>query len=305
MGSEKTDPSSGSSSGSDAGVVVTLDDEARDEIVRTKVTCPFLGSAVHEGLLAVRGDAGNPLASIADVRDLGNSGGGDFGDVLALFATGNHAFMRGDSGKLDKKAPSGLFSLELPGSQGSHPGHSGILQGDPNVLGSGRVSEKDFERLAKRATNGFLKRSDVGRFIAENLARDPKSKVFGMDAVKKLSADIGELGKAVVDAALAIFREPEDEHRTLKEKLTKLTGEDNLVGSAGEFALLFTLLAHKPGAGEIDGEPAISLQDVRAMFLEKRLPAGWRDWKKLRADWVKHSAALLLSAGKEYHALKR
>jgi hypothetical protein len=45
MGSEKTDPSSVSSSGSDAGVVVTLDDEARDEIIRTKVTCPFL--AIH------------------------------------------------------------------------------------------------------------------------------------------------------------------------------------------------------------------------------------------------------------------
>ena len=45
----------------------------------------------------------------------------------------DHALMRGDDGKLSKKVPNGLFSLELPGSQGSHPGHSGILQGDPET----------------------------------------------------------------------------------------------------------------------------------------------------------------------------
>jgi hypothetical protein len=74
------------------------------------------------------------LASIEDVRRLGNSGGGDLGDLLVRFASGNHAFMRGEDGKLNKKVPIGLFSLELPGSQGSHPGHSGILQGDPEKL---------------------------------------------------------------------------------------------------------------------------------------------------------------------------
>jgi hypothetical protein len=85
---------------------------------------------------------------------LGNSGGGDLGDLLVLFATGNHALLRGDSGKLDKEVPSGLFSLEFPGSQGAHPGHSGILMGDPEALDSGRLSLTDFERLTSRAKGG-------------------------------------------------------------------------------------------------------------------------------------------------------
>src|SRR5262245_61333565 len=141
----------------DANATLTITDEATDRLVRTKVTCPFLGSAVHQKFLAVRGDADNPLASIEDVRRLGNSGGGDLGDLLAKLASGNHAFMRGDDGKLNKKVSNGLFSLELPGSQGSHPGHSGILQGDPETLDSGRVSEADFARLASRAKAGFIK----------------------------------------------------------------------------------------------------------------------------------------------------
>jgi hypothetical protein len=53
-----------------------------------------------------------------------------------------------------------------------------------------------------------------------------------------------------------------------KEKYTKLLGEDNLVGSAGEFGLLFALLANRPDAKELDGEPTVPLRDVEAMFLE-------------------------------------
>src|SRR6476620_12141954 len=87
----------------DPNTALTLTDEVSDQMVRKKVTCPFLGSAVHQKFLAVRGDADNPLASIEDVRRLGNSGGGDLGDLLVMFASGNHAFMRGDDGKLSKK----------------------------------------------------------------------------------------------------------------------------------------------------------------------------------------------------------
>src|SRR5262249_28519748 len=123
---------------------LTLDPKARDMMVETKATCPFLGSLVHQEFLSVRGTTGNPLARIEDIRHLGNEGGGDLGDLLVLFATGNHAMMRNDSGTaLDVRAPDGLFSLELPGSQGSHPGHSGILQGDPTTLASGRFSQEN------------------------------------------------------------------------------------------------------------------------------------------------------------------
>ena len=56
-------------------------------------------------------------------------------------------------------------------------------------------------------------------------------------------------------------------HRELDEKLTRLTGEDNLVGSSGEYGLLFAFLAHSPRTQELDGEPALSLEDIESTFL--------------------------------------
>src|SRR5262244_447075 len=143
----------------DPNKMADLSSDERALVVERKATCPFIGSAVAQGNLPVRNDANDPLASIEDVQRLGNSGGGDLGDLLVMFASGNHAFMGSGSGKLDKPVPAGLFSLEFPGSQGSHPGHSGILQGDPAVPGSGRLSESDFARLAGRAVNGLITRS--------------------------------------------------------------------------------------------------------------------------------------------------
>jgi hypothetical protein len=41
------------------------------------------------------------------------------------------------------------------------------------------------------------------------------------------------------------------------------------------------------------------------MFVDKQLPDGWETWKKSRIDWVRNTAGLLISAGKEYRTLKR
>jgi hypothetical protein len=288
--------------------IVALSDDEKASVVQRKAACPFIASAIAEGQLPVRNDAKDPLAHIEDVRRLGNTGGGDLGDLLVLFASGNHAFMRGESGKLDKPVPDdNLFSLEFPGSQGSHPGHSGILQGDPLMPDSGRLSEADFARLTSKAQDGWIKRSDVGRFIAENLLRDPNSKVFGLKTVTLLASDLGDLVETAGSVLLnKLFGSDEDAtHRDIEEKLTKLAGEDNMVGSAGEFGLLFAFLANKPGAREIDDEPALAVDDLKAMFVDKRLPDGWETWKKSRLDWVTNTTGLLISAGKEYRALKR
>ena len=285
-----------------------LDPQARDLMVTTKVTCPFLGSLVHQELLGVKGAADNPLAGIEDVRRLGNAGGGDLGDLLVFFATGNHAFMRNRSGNaLDAATPAGLFSLELPGSQGSHPGHSGILQGDPAALGSGRLSKADFDRLARLANNNFLKRSDVGRFIAQNLKRDPNSKVTLARVAELLARDLAGVVEAISTTLTSkIFKsggDTDNNHGLLERRLTKLLGEDNLVGSAGEFGLLFAFLSNDPETREIEGEPALLFEHVRAMFVDKRLPDGWQAWKKSRVDWVIHTTSLLLNADKEYRRL--
>jgi hypothetical protein len=288
---------------------VELSDDERALLVEKKATCPFIGSVVAQRLLPVRHDAQDPLASIEDVRRLGNTGGGDLGDLLVHFASGNHAFMRGASGRLDNPVPSGLFSLDFPGSQGSHFGHSGILQGDPKMRDSGRLSEADFARLTSRARDGLVTRSEVGRFIAENLIRDPNSKVDDKNTAAQLAVDLAEFVEAAGSALMSkLFGSDEGEstaHRDLEEKLTKLAGEDNLVGSAGEFGLLFAFLANKPGSREVEGEPAVAVQDLQAMFVDKKLPDGWETWKKTRIDWVRNTTGLMISAAREFHALKK
>jgi hypothetical protein len=279
--------------------LISLSDEEQQELVTRKVTCPFLGAAVATGRLPVRQDARRPLASIEDVRRLGNSGGGDLGEVLVVFAQGNHAFMPGPTGALDQPVPAGLFSLDLPGSQGSHPGHSGILQGDPNVLGSGQFSESEFNRLVSRAQNGLLKRSDVGAYIKENVERDPHATKFSirksLRSVFATLVDAVPAGLELLSNVIAGTREGA-EQRELLEALTSNARASNLLGSAGEFGLLFAFLEHKPGSVSINGEPTLSVEDLALMFKEKRLPAGWDTWPKTKSGWIKNTLALAHSA---------
>ncbi|MBI3548042.1 MAG: hypothetical protein HY078_03210 [Elusimicrobia bacterium] len=286
-------------------------DEKLREITHKKATCPFLGAAVALKQLVVRNSADKPLAGIDEVVALGNSGGGDLGEVLRVFAQGNHAFMPGAAAALDQPVPAGLFSLDLPGSQGSHYGHSGILQGNPKALGTGRFSQSDFDRLLRRAKNGYVTRSQVGRFIAENIARDPNSKAFSGPAARDLAADlhnfVGAVGPRLAEKIRSRARgaSESEEERKLFIALTKATGEDNLIGSAGEFGLLFAFLVNKPGARRIGLEPALATADLTAMFKDKKFPAGWERWPKTKHDWVVNTTGLLLSAGREYLKIRR
>ena len=282
---------------------VPLTDAQRAALVASRVACPFLGSAVAEKRLAVLNSADDPLASIEEVRRLGDLGGGDLGKILVLFATGNHAFLRGADGRLDRPVPDGLFSLELAGSQGAHPGHSGILMGDPATPGSGRFSAADFDRLAALAVAGRIRRSDVGRFIADNLRRDPKAKVADLGVAKALLADFAALVAKAFALTAAFFGAGERSMatRALAEAFTKLAGEDNLIGSAGEFGLLFAFLSKKPGSVAVDGEPTIALADVESMFVAKALPPGFETWEKSAAGWLEHTLALAGVAAREFH----
>lgn len=277
---------------SDHDQVVELSENEKAAVVEKKATCPFIGAAVFQNHLMVRNDAGNPLASVEEVRTLGDTGGGHLGEVLKLFANGNHAFMRSGSGELNEPVPDGLFSLEFPGSQGSHAGHSGILQGDPKQLDSGRLSEENFARLTSRAKNGLIKRSDVGRFIAENVFRDQESTVLGKDSLSIFAGDFRELFTALTLT-----------HRDIQEKFTKLIGRDHIAASCGEFGLLFAFLANKPEAEEVEGEPALAVEDLKLMFVDKQLPAGWETWEKSAIDWIQNTRGLQDSAREEYRRL--
>jgi hypothetical protein len=160
--------------------------------------------------------------------------------------------------------------------------------------------------LAGQARDGLIQRSEIGRFIAENLRRDPDSKVLGTGVVERLARDLAGVlgaGAAALRSLLESDRHSTEMVRTLEEKLTKLLGEDNLVGSAGEFGLLFAFLLGSPKTQKIDGEPALSLDDIRSMFVLKTLPEGWATWKKRRADWTVQTALLAAGAEKEYRRL--
>lgn len=289
---------------------VALSPEQKGQVAVKKGTCPFIGTAVATGSLPVRNSADKPLGSVQDVVALGNTGGGDLGKVLELFAQGNHGYMPGGDGRLDQPVPQGTFSLDLPGSQGSHPGHSGILQGNPLMPSSGRFSDDDFNRLLSKAKDGYIKRSDVGKFIAENCIKDPNSKVAGLNVAGKLATDVAQVAAKAPGALLEKIENKltgktgDTAQRAELRALTKTLGEDNLSGSAGEFGLLFAFLANKPGAKTVDGEPAISVQDLNAMFKDKQFPPGWETWPKNASDWVKSTTALTASAAAEYARLK-
>jgi hypothetical protein len=304
------------SSGADLSGVSTeaiqISQADRHDIAVKKTTCPFAGTAVESGALAVLNAAKKPLAFIKDIVALGDTGGGDLGSgVLQIFAKGNHEKMdANDTGRLDTQVPQGTFSLDFPGSQGSHPGHSGILQSDWRKVDSGRFSDADFDRLLAHADDGHITRSEVGKFIAENLAKDPNSKVFGTTVHTLLGSDVIAFAKTIGPALLEkLHDEVTGDDNTaadteLFEALTKLTGEDNLVGSSGEFGLLFAFLAESPNTIDVDGEPAISVDDVTAMFKEKRFPAGWDSWKKTRHGWIVNTTELLYAAAVEYIHIK-
>ncbi len=256
-------------------MILNLTPIERDELVTKKATCPFLGSAIATQELPVHNQLGNPLASIQDVTALGNTGGGDLGRVLAFFASGNHGKMRGPTGVLDNPVTRNFFSLDLPGSQGSHAGHSGILQGDPTQLDSGRFSEPDLQRLKDMSRNGFIKRSDIARFIAHNIRRDPRSEAFPVATWAREAVDL--------------FGNPDETE--IQQSLARIAGSNHLLGSAGEFGLLLAFLHNSPRTRHAK-DPAFSMDEIAAMFEHKKFPADWQSWKKTAKDWGLHTHAL-------------
>ncbi len=275
--------------------VAELTDAERTELVHKKATCPFVGAAVAMKRIAVRFGKANPLAKIDEIVALGNEGGGDLGKVLHVFASGNHRRMFASeqpaAGEpFTTPTPPGMFSLDLPRSQGAHPGHSGILVGGHEGAYFGTFDGTRLSRFlaygvderGRRAGDpGFsqakyIKRSDIGKFIWHNVENDGESvhltQGFGVEVLR--------------DSA-ALLTNPSI------ETVVAMTATNHVVGSAGEFALMMTILELP---NEVDGEPAIAIADVKTMFEDKRLPAGWNARPRTAVRWMHHTAAITAAA---------
>jgi len=273
---------------------LTLSQQQRIKIAEKMATCPFVATAVATDQLSIFNSSEIPLAAIDEIARLGDLGGGDLGTrVLKLFARGNHSRWVVPTKDVDAFVPSGWFNLHFGGSQGAHAGHSGILLDAPKEIGQGRFDQAQFDRLAGYAdANGHLSIDKVGDFIADNLKRDPKAKVL---PAWQLIKDAIRLLDEFKDTLLG---GDESENTEAFEALTKLLGEDNLAGSAGEWGLLFAFLKNSPNSND-DGD--IALSDVESMFVEKRFPAGWETWKKTAMSWIKASLRLIKDASFAYH----
>lgn len=260
-----------------------------DYVARKMSTCPFIGSVVFSGQLPVRGTTNNPEASLQDIQALGNTpdGRGHFGELLAMFATGNHGFRR-DGSAVDRTS----FSLDFPLSQGSHAGDSGILQSDRN---NPQFSSGAFARLTSLAdSNGALSREAIGRFIAQNVRRDRSAKVLGRGSFLATLRDLGRLVRGVGGAVIG-----STEGREVVRRLTATLAADNILGSSGEFGLMFALFSNR-GDSRSSAGPVLFVDEMQAMFRDKRLPRGWEMWPKSRSDWAIHTTRIAAAAYRAY-----
>lgn len=271
---------------------VTMTDAERKDLVEKKATCPFVGAVTYLKKLTVLSSLGNPLARISDIAALGDAGGGDLGStVLSVFARGNHHRMHGIvrdasgasvyTSDLTEDVLPGTFSLDFPKSQGTHPGHSGMLQAGTKGHYHGALDRAAVDRLLARAVDAggdkVIKRSDIGAFIWENVSADPESVYLLHGFSAALLADLRALHASPSIAGVV-----------------KLSGTDNLVGSSGEFGLLMTLL-EQPDT-KVDGEPVIRVDDVNRMFVDKQLPDDWASRPKTGLRWVENTMAILAAA---------
>jgi len=275
---------------------ISVSQDQRTSIAFAKATCPFIGSVVNGGFLPIHGDLNAPLGLVSDIVALGNSGGGTLGWVLKLFTTGNHAKM---PTQFVNPVPLGTFSLDFPGSQGAHPGHSGILMSDWRKPNSGRFDEVAFHRMTSYSTDGYLTYEMIGDFIAQNCKNDPAAKLtFKNHGLLRLIADsvgvLQDLGKAIMAYVTKGPNNSEQDERNAVTALTKTLGEDNLVGSAGEFALLWGLLENSPLTRRSD--MALSIQDVTSLFVGHQFPSGWLTWKKNALTWAVASGKITAHA---------
>ena len=129
-----------------------------------------------------------------------------------------------------------------------------------------------------------------------------------------ITAPTGAIGHQVLENVLRgeepirlIARDPSRLPSPLRDRIHIVQGSHSdtaVVNKAFAGAdAVFWLVPPDPRATTVDGEPALSLEDVQAMFVDKRLPEQWESWGKFRADWIAHTSSLVLAAETEYRRL--
>ncbi len=301
---------------------ITLTDGERREMVGKKTTCPFVGTALALKKLLVFGTKDSPFARIVgdgSIGTVGDTGGGDLSLGFRVVARGNHH--KAPDGT---EAPDGMFSLDFPTTQGAHPAHSFILMGNPRTRDSGRLNADNLGRLiderssgghAEVAPNGTLvvRRSELGKFIARNVACDPNSVVDGWTLVTLLGRDLGDFtehGFTAVRGALADDATRSHNVTQLMQDLVHIATQNSLVASVGEFGLLTMFLAPSPNTVTMDDdEPALAVSDIEALFAGKKdpqtgkydpltrsFPPGWGTTPRTNLDFLQHSVHILHTA---------
>jgi hypothetical protein len=147
---------------------------------------------------------------------------------------------------------------------------------------------------------------EIGNYIAENMLADPSSKVLGLGVAELLGIDKETFMKLAAHDLFNKITGSQRTQATLLQGLTKILGEDNLIGSSGEFGLLLAFLSNSPHTTKVNGEPAFAIADMAPIFGAngvRAFPDGWDTWRKTSLDWVIHTTMLSQAALVHYVAL--
>jgi hypothetical protein len=280
------DPAGGKADGD--GIDLTPDQ--RDTLVTKAATCPFMRTAVNTGAVTVGGTLEHPLGATVDAVALGNAGGGDLGLVVEFFAKVNHNVYVGADGATTVPVPEHTFGLWFPGSHGAHPGHSGILMGDPHDPQSGGLSA---DKLANFTANfstpypdgkSYISLKQMGQFIAQNVAADPNSRGFNLRGITSLAGQVTSLAARALAGGDA---------NLLDDVLHLFVTSNDLMNTAGEFALLFTRFSDNV---DDSGDPLVSTDVVQSLFVDGQFPPGWDQKPAYARDWILNTLKITKAA---------
>lgn len=186
--------------------------------------------------------------------------------------------------------------------------------GDWRKVNTGAFNNVKFQQFISAATStGTINNIDIGNFIAANLIADPQSKVVITNTNNIISELFSDSFSAFKNVGVLLGNylakgptvATADDERAVVQALAKVAGDDNLIGSAGEFGLLCAFLKNSPRTQVINGRTAFSVAEITGMFRDKKFPIGWDTWKKQAHDWVSCTVDITFAATKQYSKLRR